>query len=103
MFLLHSDSSIFFMKGHPAVSARYARQGSQTIFLSAISYYGPTMHRNVRLIRGVRIFLDWGMLWSQWVWVEPFITSRLPLSNRDRKSTRLNSSHAIPSRMPSSA
>jgi tRNA(fMet)-specific endonuclease VapC len=27
------------MKGHPAVSAHYARQGPQTIFLSAISYY----------------------------------------------------------------
>ena len=39
MFLLDSDTSIFFMKGNPAVSAHYARQGPQTIFLSAISYY----------------------------------------------------------------
>lgn len=39
MILLDSDTSIFFMKGNPAVSARYARQGPQTIFLSAISYY----------------------------------------------------------------
>jgi len=39
MFLLDSDTSIFFMKGHPAVSARVARQGPQTIFLSAISYH----------------------------------------------------------------
>ena len=39
MFLLDSDTGIFFMKGHPAVSARYARQGPQTIFLSAISYH----------------------------------------------------------------
>ena len=29
--------------------------------------------------------------------------SRIVIVNRDRKSTRLNSSHAIPSRMPSSA
>jgi len=39
MFLLDSDTSIFFMKGHPAVSARYSRQGPQTIFLSSISYH----------------------------------------------------------------
>ena len=39
MFLLDSASSIFFMKGHPAVSARCAREGPQTIFLPAISYH----------------------------------------------------------------
>ena len=33
----------------------------------------------------------------------PFITEELWQQLRDRKSTRLNSSHEIPSRMPSSA
>ena len=39
MFLLDFATSIFFMKGHPAVSARYALQGPQTIFPSSISYH----------------------------------------------------------------
>ena len=34
------------------------------------------------MIRGVVIFFDFGMLWSQWDWVAPFITSKLPLSSR---------------------
>jgi len=39
MFLLDSDISIFFMKGHAGVRAHFAKHGPATIFLSAISYH----------------------------------------------------------------
>ena len=44
---------------------------------------------------------DYGDNWSHKVKVEKIIKLDAPIS--DRKSTRLNSSHEIPSRMPSSA
>ena len=39
---------------------------------------------------------------SAWQFISPALASAIVLA-RDRKSTRLNSSHSLPSRMPSSA
>jgi tRNA(fMet)-specific endonuclease VapC len=39
MFLLDSDTSIFFMKGNPKVIARFRMHGPGTVFLSSISYH----------------------------------------------------------------
>ena len=39
MFLLDTDTSIHFMKGKPEVIANFAKHGSGTVFLSAISYH----------------------------------------------------------------
>lgn len=39
MFLLDSDISIFFMKGHAGVRKHFAQHGPATIFLSAISHH----------------------------------------------------------------
>jgi len=39
MFLLDSDISIFFMKGHAGVRAHFAKYGPATIFLSSVSYH----------------------------------------------------------------
>ncbi len=39
MFLLDSDISIFFMKGHAGVRVHFAKHGPATVFLSAISYH----------------------------------------------------------------
>ncbi len=39
MFLLDTDTSIYFMKGNPEVVANFAKHGPATVFLSAISYH----------------------------------------------------------------
>ena len=45
---------------------------------------------------------DWGLGIGDWgLGIGP--NPQSPIPNPDRKSTRLNSSHEIPSRMPSSA
>ncbi|MEI6653569.1 MAG: PIN domain-containing protein [Verrucomicrobiota bacterium] len=39
MYLLDSDTSIFFLKGHPAVIAHFRKHGPKTLFLSSVSYH----------------------------------------------------------------
>jgi len=39
MFLLDTDTSIRFMKGHPGVMARFLEHGPGAIFLSVISHH----------------------------------------------------------------
>ena len=42
--------------------------------------YNYLTTRNVRLIRSDICFLLFGIWWSQWCWVQPFINKKLPCS-----------------------